>query len=121
MGDETRREVDVNIPHRYDLTGVLEATFYLHIGKRSIPRQIDLASDECLNQGIVVGIEHPIELDAMPTKMRLKSSEYADVSRRCCPTKPYHSDLLSQSPARASASLSRCSSTSLVPPHWPSR
>src|SRR6267378_1266402 len=71
MDDEMRREVDVNIPHRNDLTGILEPTFYLHIGKGSIPRQIDLASDECLNQGIVVRIEHPIELDAMPTKMHL--------------------------------------------------
>ena len=54
MGDEMRREVDGKIPYCYDLTGILEPTFYLHIGKGSIPRQIDLASDECLNQGIVV-------------------------------------------------------------------
>jgi predicted DNA-binding transcriptional regulator AlpA len=54
MGDKMRREVDVNVPHRHYLTGILEATLYLYIGKRSIPRQIDLASDECLNQGIVV-------------------------------------------------------------------
>ena len=47
----------------------VEATLYLHIGKRSIPRQIDLAFDEGLNQGIVVRVEHPIELDAMSTKM----------------------------------------------------
>jgi predicted DNA-binding transcriptional regulator AlpA len=43
MGNKTRREVDINVPHRHHLTGVLEATFYLHIGQRSIPRQIDLA------------------------------------------------------------------------------
>jgi hypothetical protein len=60
---------------------MLEATLYFHIGKRSIPRQIDLAFDEGLNQGIVVRIEHPIELYAMPTKMHLESSEHTDVSR----------------------------------------
>jgi predicted DNA-binding transcriptional regulator AlpA len=49
-----RREVDVNVPHRHYLTGILQATLYLYIGKRSIPRQIDLASDECFNQGVVV-------------------------------------------------------------------
>src|SRR5215472_8707448 len=108
MGDEMRREVDVNVPHCHHQTWILEATLYLHIGKGSIPRQIDLASDEGLNQGIVVRIEHPIELDAMPTKMLLQSSEYTDVSRRRRPAKPYHSDLLSQSPARVSASLSCC-------------
>jgi predicted DNA-binding transcriptional regulator AlpA len=53
MGNKTRREVDINVPHRHHLTGVLEATFYLHIGQRSIPRQIDLAFDEGLDQGIV--------------------------------------------------------------------
>jgi len=76
-----RREVDINVPHRYHLTGVLETTFYLHIGKRTIPRQIDLASDECLNQGIVVRVEHPVELDAMPAKVRLESSKHTDIGR----------------------------------------
>ena len=43
MGDKMRREVDINVPHRHHLTVVLQTTFYLHIGQRSIPRQIDLA------------------------------------------------------------------------------
>ena len=55
------------------------ATFYLHIGQRSIPRQIDLAFDEGLDQGIVVCIKHPLELDAMPAKVGPDSSEYIDV------------------------------------------
>ena len=73
-----RREVDVNVPHRQHLAGMLEAALYLYIGKRSTPHEIDLASHECLNQGIVVRVEHPVELDAMPKKMRLESSEYTD-------------------------------------------
>jgi hypothetical protein len=89
-----RREVNINIPHRHHLAGILEATLYLYIGKRSIPREIDLASHERLNQGIVVRVEHPVELDAMPKKMRLESSEYTDVSRRRRSTKPHHNDLL---------------------------
>jgi hypothetical protein len=73
-----RPEVDINVSHRHHLTGILEAALYLYIGKRSIPREIDLASYECLNQGIVVRVEHPVELDAIPKKMRLESSEYTD-------------------------------------------
>ena len=72
MGDKMRREVDINVPHRHHLTGILETTFYLYIGQRSIPRQIDLAFDEGLDQGIVVCIKHPVELDAMPAKVRLE-------------------------------------------------
>src|SRR3979409_1351477 len=98
MGNKMRREVHINVAHCHHLTGILEATFYLHIGKGSIPRQINLAFDKRFNQGIVVRIEHQVELDAMPTKMRLESSEYTDVSRRCRPTKPHHIDLLSLSP-----------------------
>jgi predicted DNA-binding transcriptional regulator AlpA len=94
VGDKMRREVNINVPHCHHLTGILEATLYLYIGKRSIPRQIDLVSDECLNQRIVVRVEHPAELDAMATKMRLESSEYTDVSRQRRPTKPHHNDLL---------------------------
>src|SRR5207244_1824042 len=85
MGDKMRREVDINIPHRHHLTGVPEATFYLHIGQRSIPGQINLALDEGLDQGIVVRIKHPVELDAISTKMRFESSEYTDVGWRCRP------------------------------------
>jgi hypothetical protein len=94
MGDKMRREVDINIPRRHHPTGILEATLYLYIGKRSILRQIDLASDKCLNQGIVVRVQQPVELDAVPKKMRLESSEYTDVSWRRRPTKPHHTDLL---------------------------
>src|SRR4029077_12196461 len=94
MGNKMRREVNINIPHRHHLAGILEATLYLYIGKRSIPREIDLASHERLNQGIVVRVEHPVELDAMPNKMRLESSEYTDVSRRRRSTKPHHNDPL---------------------------
>src|SRR6202011_5155134 len=94
MGDKMRREVDVNVPHRHHLTGVLEATIYLHIGQRRIPGQIDLAFDEGLDQGIVVRIKHPVELDAKPTKMRFESSEYTDVGRRCRSAKSHHNDLL---------------------------
>src|SRR5215831_6417040 len=92
MGDKMRCEVDVDVSHRHHPAGSLEATFYLYIGKGSIPRQIDLASDKCLNQGIIVRIEHPVELDAMLKKMRLQSSEYTDVSGRRRPTKSHHSD-----------------------------
>jgi hypothetical protein len=49
MGDKMRREVDINIPHCHHLTWIVEATLYLHIGKGSVPRQIDLAFDEGLN------------------------------------------------------------------------
>src|SRR6266404_1403102 len=90
IGDKMRREVDINIPHRHHLTGILEATLYLYIGKRRIPRQIDLVSDKCLNQGIVVRVEQPVEFDAMPKKMLLESSEYTDVSWRRRPTEPHH-------------------------------
>ena len=72
MGNKMRREVNINIPHRHNLAGILEATLYLYIGKRGIPREIDLASHERLNQGIVVRVEHPVELDAIPKKMRLE-------------------------------------------------
>src|SRR6516225_7511038 len=94
MGDKMCREVDINIPHRHHLTGILEAALYLYIRKRSIPREVDLASHECLNQGIVVRVEHPVEHDAVPKKMRSESSEYADVSRRRRSTKPHHNNLL---------------------------
>ena len=73
MGDKMRREVDIDVPHRHHLTGSLEATLYLYISKGRIPRQIDLAFDEGLDQGIVVCIKHPVELDAMPAKVRLES------------------------------------------------
>jgi hypothetical protein len=53
-GDKTRREVDINVSHRHYLTGILEAALSIYIGKRSIPRQIDLPSHECLDQSIVV-------------------------------------------------------------------
>src|SRR5260370_14327096 len=94
MGDKMRREVDINVPHRQHLTEIMEATVYIYIGKGSIPRQIDLPSGESLNQRITVRVEHPVELDVMPKKMRSDSSEYTDVSRRRCPTKPHHNDLL---------------------------
>src|SRR5215831_19296391 len=85
-----RREVDVNVAHRHDPTGTLKATLCLYIGKRSIPREIDLASGECFYQSIVVRVDHPVEFDTMPKKMRLESSKYADVTRRRRSTKPHH-------------------------------
>src|SRR5262249_5263888 len=94
MGDKMRCEVDINISHRHHLTRIVEAALYLYIGERSIPRQIDLASDKCLNQGIVVRVEDPVELDTMLKEVRLETSEYADVSWRRRPTKPHHTDLL---------------------------
>src|SRR5215472_8552819 len=93
MGDKMRREVDINVAHRHHLTGTPKATLCLHIGKRRIPREIDLASGERLYQGIVVRVDHPVQFDAMPKKMRLQPSEYTDVSGRCRPAKPHH-DLL---------------------------
>src|SRR5215469_1790863 len=90
MGDEMRGEVDINVAHRHHLTGTLEATLCLHIGKRSIPRQIDLASGERLYQGLVVRVDHPVQFDTMLKKMRLQSSKYTDVSGRCRPAKPHH-------------------------------
>src|SRR5262249_21763815 len=93
MGDEMRREVDINVAHRHHLTGTLKATLCLDIGKRSIPREIDLASGECLNEGIESGVDPQVESDAMLKKRRLHSSKYTDVSGRCRPAKPYH-DLL---------------------------
>ena len=93
MGDKMRREVDINIAHRHHPTGTLKATLCLYIGKRSIPREIDLTSGECLYQGIVVRVDHPVEFDAMLKKMRLQPSEYTDVSGRCRTAKPHH-DLL---------------------------
>src|SRR5262245_2173478 len=93
MRDKMRREVDINVAHRHHLTGTLKATLCLYIGERSIPREIDLASGECLYQGIVVRVDHPVEFDVMLKKMRLQPSEYTDVSGRCRPAKPHH-DLL---------------------------
>src|SRR5260370_31211161 len=90
MGDKMCREVDITVAHRHHLTGTLKATLCLYIGKRSIPRYIDLASRECPYQGIVVRVDHPVEFDAMPKKMRLQSSEYTDVNGRCRPAKPHH-------------------------------
>src|SRR5262252_8179660 len=89
-----RREIDINVPHRHYLTRILEATLYLYVGQRSIPRQVDLASDKCLNQGIVVRVEHPVEFYAVAKKMGFEPPKYTDVSRRSRPTKPYHNDLL---------------------------
>jgi hypothetical protein len=37
-----RREIDINVPHRHYLTRILEATLYLYVSQRSIPRQVDL-------------------------------------------------------------------------------
>src|SRR5215468_5587977 len=90
MGDEMRREVDVNVAHRHHLTGTLKATLCLYIGKRGVPREIYLASGERFYQSIVVRVDHPVEFDAMAKKMRLESSEYADVTRRCRSTEPHH-------------------------------
>jgi len=42
ISDKMRREIDINVAHRHHMTGFLEAAFYLDIGKRSVPRQIDL-------------------------------------------------------------------------------
>src|SRR5262249_52857350 len=90
IDNEMRREVDVNVAHRHHLTGTLKATLCLYIGKRSVPREIDLASGECFYQRTVVRVDHPVEFDAMAKKKRLESPKYADLTRRCRPTKPHH-------------------------------
>src|SRR5437016_12257674 len=94
MRDEMRREVHVHIPHRHDLTRVLETPFDLDVGQGSIPGQINLAFDKSLDKGVIVRIEHPVESDAVLAKVRLESAEHTDVSRGCRPAKPHHKSLL---------------------------
>src|SRR5262245_53893623 len=96
MSNKMCREVDIDVPHRDHLAGVLEATFDLDVVQGSIPGQIDLAFDKRLDQGVIVRVEHPIEIDTVLAKVRLESSEYTDISWRCRPTKPHHSHLLLQ-------------------------
>src|SRR5262245_15346841 len=94
MRDEMRREVHVHIPHRHHLTRIVETTFDLDVSQGSIPGQIDLVFDKSLDEGIIVRVEDPIEIDTVPAKVRLESAEYTDVSRGCRPAKPHHKSLL---------------------------
>src|SRR5262245_23209679 len=94
MGDEMRREVHIHVPHRDDLAGIIETTFDLDVGQGSIPGQVDLAFDKSLDEGIIVRVEYPVEIDAVSAKVRLESAEHTDVGRRCRPTKPHHNSLL---------------------------
>src|SRR5215475_15374961 len=68
MRDEMRCEVHVHIPHRHDLTRVLETAFDLDIGQGSIPGQVDLAFDKSLDEGVIVSVKHPVEIDTVPAK-----------------------------------------------------
>src|SRR5262245_31703891 len=94
MRNEMCREVHIHVPHCDDLTGIVETTFDLDVGQRSIPGQVDLAFHKSLDEGIIVRVEYPVELDAMSAKVRLESAEHTDVGRRGRPTKPHHISLL---------------------------
>src|SRR5262245_44116222 len=94
MGDEMRRKVHIHVPHRDHLAGIVETTFDLDVGQGSIPGQVDLALDKSLDEGIIVRVEYPVEIDAVSTKVRLETTEHTDVGWGRRPTKPHHTILL---------------------------
>jgi len=79
MGDKMCRKVHIHVAHRDDLAGIVETAFDLDVGQGSIPGQVDLAFDKSLDEGIIVRVEDPVELDTVSAKVRLESAEHTDV------------------------------------------
>src|SRR5262245_28742502 len=103
-------EIDIHIAHGYHLAGIVESTFNLDVGQGTIPGHIDLAFDKRLDQGVIVRIENPVEVNAVPSKVGLEPAEDVDIGWRCCATKPYHTDLLfcTRGPDAAGSLVSSC-------------
>jgi hypothetical protein len=43
---------------------------------RTIPGQVNLPSRKRLNEGVVAGVQDPIEFDALPLEMRLQTFKH---------------------------------------------
>src|SRR5712691_8915561 len=94
MRDEMGGEVDIHVAHGDHLAGIVQTTLDFNVGQRGIPGEIDLAFDKGLDEGVIVRVEHPVEIDTVLAKVRLESAEYTDVGRGCRPAKPHHKSLL---------------------------
>jgi hypothetical protein len=73
-------EVDVDIPHRHDATGIVQALFDVDVRDRPIPGQVDFAGRKRLDERVIVGIQDPVERNALLLEMRLQASKYGNMS-----------------------------------------
>src|SRR6266581_4031933 len=90
MRDKMCGEVDIDVAHSDHLAGIVQTTLDVDVGQRGIPGEINLAFDKGLDEGVIVRVEHPVEIDTVPAKVCLQSSKHADVGRRCRPAKSHH-------------------------------
>src|SRR5216117_1883818 len=90
MRDEMGSEVDIDVAHGDHLAGVVQTTLDFDVGQRGIPGEINLMFDKGLDEGVIVRVEHPVEIDTVLAKVCLQSPKYADVGRRCRPAKSHH-------------------------------
>jgi hypothetical protein len=72
------RKFDVDIPHRHDATGIVEALFDVDIRDRTIPGQVNFSGRKRLDERVIVGIQDPVEFNALVVKMRLQAFKHGD-------------------------------------------
>ena len=49
LGDEMSYQIHVNVSHGHHLTRFFEASFYLYVGQRAVPGQVNFSTDEGIN------------------------------------------------------------------------
>ena len=56
LGDQLGAEVDVDIPHCDDATGIVQALFDVDVRDRTIPGQVDFSGRKRFDERVIVGI-----------------------------------------------------------------
>ena len=75
-GEELGGEVDVDITHGHDPAGVVQTLFDVDVRDGTIPGQVDFSGRKRLDEGVVAGVQDPIEFDALPLEMRLQTFKH---------------------------------------------
>ena len=78
-GDKLGGEVDVDITHRHDPARIVQALFDLDVRDRTVPGQVDFSGRERLDERVIAGIQHPVELNALLLEMRLQATKHRDM------------------------------------------
>jgi hypothetical protein len=64
-------EVDVDITHGDDSAGIVQALFDFDVRDGPVPGQVDFSGRKRLDECVVVGIQYPVEVNALVLEMRL--------------------------------------------------
>ena len=73
--NKRRADVAIHIPHHESLAGVAGLSVILGMGQRGVPGNVDLLLLERIDQGIIIGIKHVIDRDAMAAEIAANAFE----------------------------------------------